>query len=231
MARGYTRLTPNEWIVWRPGPVVLRPLPAEWIWRDLRDADLTDPAMVLTILDRQGMIWGRYEDLRDDDEVPAELPYPARPPKDDLHAYSHLTDVVAYLSTLRRIADEWALCVEYERPLPAGFRYALRVGLRPFTAWLTVAAALDAATSGPVVDLYEAGCWQLAQAILDRPRVRRCQNVTCGRVFFQHVPVSERPWSTDRVKYCSDSCRAAQNQRDYRHRRIVTLGHTERDML
>jgi hypothetical protein len=222
--RGRTRLTPNEWIAWRPDPTRPPvPLAAEWIWRGLRDLDLRDPAQVLTVLDRHGMIWGRYEDLRDDAETPAERGYPTRPPIDDTAATIHLMDAGMYLETLRRIAEQWAYSAEHGQELPADFWYALGLGMRPFTLLLDVKAAVIPATSPLVVDLYEAGCWQLARTILKRPQVRRCHNETCGRVFFQRLPASDRAWSPSaRVLYCSDDCADAQRQRAYRRRQQDT---------
>ena len=218
--RGHSVLTPRGWIVWRPIDVEYRPLGPEWIWRGLRDVDLTDEAQVLAVLDRVGMIFGTFEDLRDDNTTPAETPYPSRPMIDsDGPVQNHIVDAVAYLETLRKLADLWAAYAEGTTAgLPKAFDHALGVGLRPFTLHIEVKAALFPVQNPPIVDLYEAGCWQLAQTILVSPDVKRCGNENCRRVFFQRDPGAARGWATERAKYCSDACKNAQLTRKYRAR-------------
>lgn len=207
--------------MWRPDPRVdYEPLGPEWIWRGLRDFDLGDHAQVLTVLDRVGMVWGTYEQLRDDERVPSDLPYPQRPLVDaDLPVRNHITDAVAHLETLRALADHWVAYAEGTAPgLPAAFDYALGVGLRPFTLLHEVKSALYPTQNSAIVDLYEAGCWQLARTIIANPPVRRCRNEYCGRVFFQRTPATAREWATERAQFCSASCKDAQLQREYRAR-------------
>jgi hypothetical protein len=219
--RGRSRLSPNRWLTWDLIPDARpQPLGPEWIWRGLADVDLADDAQVLAVLDRVGMIWGHYEDLRDDNTTPAEQGYPQRPTEDVDFPTIHMMDAIMYLETLRRIADQWARHAEIGGALPEDFWYALGLGLRPFTMLTTVRASVHPKLTRQVVDLYEAGCWQLAQTILANPEVRRCQNATCGRVFFQRTPATTyRVWATQRAKYCSDACMHIQNQRQYRARR------------
>lgn len=221
---GYTVLSPNRWLIWHLAPdLTPKPLGPEWIWRGLSDVDLTDDTQVLAVLDRVGIIWGQYEDLRDDNTVPAEQAYPKRPPIDIDFPTIHMMDAVMYLETLRRIADQWATAAETRQTLPEDFWYALGLGLRPFTLLTDVRHAVYDAEPLQVVDLYEAGCWQLAQTILAKPTVRRCGNENCRRVFFQRVPSGARGWATDSAKYCSDACKNAQLQREYRARKRATI--------
>lgn len=222
--RGRTLLSPNRWLIWHLAPdLTPQPLGPEWIWRGLSDVDLADDTQVLTVLDRVGIIWGRYEDLRDDNTVPAEQAYPKRPPIDIDFPTVHMMDVVMYLETLRRIAGEWVQAADTGQTLTGDFWYALGLGLRPFTMLTDVRHAVSPEPWRQVVDLYEAGCWQLAQTILAKPAVRRCRNDYCGRVFFQRTPTTAREWATERAKYCSDACKNAQLQRERRARRRATI--------
>lgn len=211
---GMIRVTPNGWIVWRPEPHRdAEPLPAEWVFRALQDADLDDDTWLLAILDRRGMVWGDLARVRDDETIPAEAPYPRLPARDDPAAQTHLAVVREQLVTLRGLASGWLDHAAWGRPLPAGFWPLLDKALAGFTPVSLARPTLD-------VDLYEAGCWQLFAATQDPAQLRRCGNEPCGRLFYRKGGVGQR---TADVAYCSEACRSAAKQRRHRARNRARL--------
>lgn len=211
---GRTSLTPNGWINWQPDPSrEPRPLPVEWIFRELLDADLADTLWVLTTLDQTGMVWNQWDSFRDDATTPAELPPPKRPPNDSVSATVHLSDVTGYLGGLRRLAMTWLAHKGEQRVDWEWFVLALARGLRIFTPRVAFGEPLGLM----VVDLFEGGCHQLFNTIAEDLPVRRCRSETCGRMFFRKQGSSKYQAQTrGEVKYCSQQCRWAQGQRDYR---------------
>lgn len=211
---GYVSLSPTGWLIWHPLPEQPpAPLPDEWIFRELQDTDLDDDASLLTVLDRRGMVWEQFNGFRDDTQTPAELA-PHRPPAPDHPAaIVHIADAHGYLTALRDLAAQWVDHVESGTDLTPWFHRARKHGLRPFL----IDCLLD--DTQPVADLYQGGCLQLLAAMVDHAPMRRCQNETCRRPFWRQSssPRYGQHWATG-VRYCSDQCKNAQNQRVYRRR-------------
>jgi hypothetical protein len=222
VARGGTpSLTPTGWLAWHPDPTrEAQPLPAEWIFRGLQDADLDDDATLLALLDHRGMVWDRFDEFRDDDATPADLA-PHRPTvPDDPSATVHISDVHGYLTALHGLADHWlAHLLGHAEPARWDwFTRALGVGLRPFTPRVAVGATLPE----PVVDLYQAGCLQLFNTIADDVPVKRCHNEACGRLFLRKQGGARQGQQWRRgVLYCSDQCQWAQSKRQTRTRQAI----------
>lgn len=211
---GTTRLTPNQWLVWRPEPErAAEPLPAEWVFRALRSVDLDDPAWLLAVLDRRGMCWGDLARIRDEDTVPAETGWPALPARDDPGAQIHLAVIREQLLTLRELTAGWLDHAATGGPLPGRWWRLLDRGLRGFTPVALAAPTLD-------VDLYEAGCWQLFAATQDLAPLRACGNEPCSQLFYRKDGAGRR---TADVAYCSEACRAAAKQRRHRARNRTRL--------
>lgn len=215
---GNVSLTPNQWIKWHPN--TLRkplPLPPEWVLRELQAIDLGDPLLLLTLLNLRGMVWGAAEELRNTAETPAELAAPEHPPEDDPHVTVHLSDAHTLLSALQAAGAQWVAHVRDAEPLPETFWWVLHVGTSEFTH---VATTRSDHLEG---DLFEAGCWQLFCITQDRATVKRCQNETCGRIFYRQDTITryEQSWSTG-TKYCSTRCREAQKKRTSRRRLRTT---------
>lgn len=214
---GSIRLTSNGWIVWRPQPErPAEPLPPEWVFRALlEDGSLDDDAWILALLDRRGMVWGDLDRIRDEETQP---PAPHRlPPVDDPQAAIHLAVVRQQLATLRYLVGD---VVTRPGDLPPYFYRLLDKGLRPFTP-LALAHGDDL-----MVDLYEAGCWQVFAALTDTARPRLCANEGCRHTFWRKDGAGRR---TADVAYCSEACRSAAKQRRYRARnrtRLLTGSHT-----
>lgn len=217
---GRPTLTPNQWVMWHPapdrGPLAL---PHEWVFRGLQDSggDLDDPLWLLAVLDLRGMVWGGLERLRDDETTPAELAYPRLPARDDPDATVHLSVIHAHLTALRAAASLWLAHSSTGTAPPAGFWRLLHAGLREFTpVQLARSPWLD-------VDLFEAGCWQLFQATQDKAPAKECRNEACGRVFYRKSdPTRYGQHRSTGVGYCTEACRNAQRQRQYRRRLLTT---------
>lgn len=216
VARGGTAsLTPNQWLTWHPD-VNRAPaeLPAEWVLRALQTADLDDPVWLLTMLDVRGMVWSPQTRLRNPAETPEELGAPILPPRDDLHATVHLSDVHVLLVALRAAGAQWLAHVRTGAALPESFWWLLHAGTSQFSA---VTVYRNDRLEG---DLFEAGCWQLFLITRDKTPVKRCQNEPCGRVFYRQDSISRYGGhAPGRTKYCSVQCREAQKKRAYRRQR------------
>lgn len=206
---GRVSLTPNQWLSWHPDPALQAvPLPAEWVIRQLQTVDLDDPLWLMTVLDIRGMCWSTVERLRNPAETPEELGAAVRPPRDDLHARVHLSDVHALLAAVRAAGRQWIRHVRDGDLLPSSFDWLLHVGTRQFSYPLVESSdQLEG-------DLFEAATWQLYSLTRDKAPAKRCQNERCGRVFYRQ---SSQPrygqHLTTRVKYCSPQCREAQKKR------------------
>src|SRR5882757_1839156 len=212
---GRVSLTPNGWLAWRPDPTVpSRPLPDEWIFRGLQEGDLTDPAWMLAILTRRGMVWRRYDAFRDDETTPPELALPRLPPVDDATATVHLSEAYEHLTALRGAVNEWLGHQVSGAPLTPWFRRVIHAGMAVFP--------LDDIALNPqpfAVDLFEAGTLQLFAAMLDYAPLKYCQNETCRRPFYRKQDGNHYGYrQTVGLRYCSRSCANAQNQRVYRRR-------------
>lgn len=219
---GRPTLTRNQWVVWHPDSGrEPRPLPHEWVFRGLLDSadDLDDPLWLLAVLDRRGMVWGGLERLRDDETTPAELAYPQLPPRDNPASRVHLSVVHAHLTVLRDAAGQWLGHAQAGVPLPEEFWRLLHAGLAEFTpVQLARSPWLD-------VDLFEAGCWQLFQATQDKAPAKQCRNETCRRVFYRKSdPTRYGQHRSVGVGYCTEACRNAQRQRQYRRKQLPLSG-------
>lgn len=215
---GRCRLTRNGWVVWTPEPVrAAEPLPAEWVFRALlEDGSLDDDAWIMTLLDRRGMLWGDLDRIRDDETQP---PAPrVLPPMDDPRAGIHIAVIREQLWTLRYLVGD---VVTRPGDLPPYFYRLLDKGLAPFTP-----LAFAGLRGDLIVDLYQAGCWQLFNTLTDRARPHICQNEGCRRTFWRKEGGSRR---TADVLYCTEACRSAAKQRRHRARnrtRLLTGSHT-----
>jgi len=211
---GHVTLTANQWLTWHPRPALKpEPLPNEWVLRQLQSADLDDPTQLRILLNVRGMTWSTAERLRNPAVTPEELaPYP-RPPRDDLYATVHLSDVHILLSALREAGAQWLRWVGDGTSRPASFDWLLHVGTQQFSYPLVERSErLEG-------DLFEAACWQLYGITREKAPVKRCQNERCGRIYYRqdHQTRYGQNLATG-TKYCSTQCREAQKKRVARRR-------------
>ena len=209
---GTLTLTPNGWLVWHPDPQRdPEPLPPEWVFRVWSAVDLDDDASILALLDRRGMIWGGLDRARDDETTPPAAPGMGLPPVDSTFGVTnHIAVVREQLAVLRGLTQQWlniAVTGRNHVGLPEPFWRILGKGLAAFTP---VTIARDPA---PLVDLYEAGCWQLYETVVSGEIPRRCQ--ACGTIFYRKDGTSAR---TADVRYCTERCRGSARMRRYRAR-------------
>lgn len=217
-ADGTVTLTGNGWVAWHPEPRrESRPLPPEWVFRELLAGDLGDPTWLMAVVNQRGMVWGSTRRLRDDDVTPSEAGDAPLPPVDSPLAVTHLTVVRNHLAALAVAAAEWLDRDATGAEVTAAFWRVLDAGTARFTPpRVARSERLDG-------DLFEAGCWQLFAATVDRVGVKRCRNTGCGRLFYRQDGAARygQRHSTG-VYYCSASCRWSQNKRDYRRRLALT---------
>lgn len=163
------------------------------------------------------MVWRRYDAFRDDEETPAELALIRLPALDDATALVHLSEAREHLVALRGAATQWVQHQVTGEPLTPQFRRVLRAGMAAFPL---DTVALDEQPFA--VDLFQAGCLQLFAAVMDVAPVKYCQNETCRRPFYRKQDDTDAGYrQITGVRYCSQSCKNAQDQRVYRRRHLA----------
>jgi len=203
-------VTPNGWVEWHPLPQrEPRPLPAEWAFRAWGALDVDSDSELLAVLDRHGMIWGDLDRVRDDETTPAEFAYPRLPDKDTPEVAVHLAVVREHLVTLRGLARMATV-----GSMPDTFWHLLDKGLAPFTPVVVLG------DDSPVVDLYQAGCWQVFSALSAGLEPRQCANPACRTMFYRKDGTSRR---TADARYCSERCRSRAADRRFRERNRARL--------
>jgi hypothetical protein len=214
---GTITLTPNGWLMWHPEPQrAALPLPPEWVFRAWSDVNLDDDASILAVLSLRGMVWGGIERVVDDETWPSGQALALPPVDSTFGVVNHIAVVREHLVTLRDLSQRWldtAVRGADHVGLPDPFWRMLGKGLTSFTP---VTLARD---PNPLVDLYEAGCWQLYMAITDGATPKRC--LGCGRVFYRKDGTSRR---TVDVRYCTERCRGTARMRRYRARSQTRAG-------
>lgn len=207
---GTVTITPNGWLCWHPDPQRdPEPLPPEWVLRGLQEANLDDDASIMVLLAERGMVWGGIERTQDEATTPPGTRMPLPPVDSTFGVINHIAVIREQLVTLRGLARQWLdiALTGPDVPAPEPFWQLLSKGLAPFTP---VTIARDPT---PLVDLYEAGCWQLYEVIVEDGTPRRC--AACPTVFYRKDGVSTR---TADVLYCSERCRGRMRMRRYRDR-------------
>lgn len=251
IVRLHALVTDGDPINWRPrlnsatGIADRQPLPPEWVFHCLADADLDNDQAVTNLLDEYGIMPWPYFDPW---SVPVErhdhmAPWP---PIRHQHWWrtqdtGTLEDARWWLKAARAMvntwvdyrlgddpADAWAResfadMADYPSPRSDPWwrlQDALSAGLVTSHPRVEYAVA-DHTTAGlPWVGLYSAACIDIFNLLVENPEPRLCANANCGRVFIRQIGRSRYEQSRRQgVKFCSARCAKAQAQRDLYHRR------------
>jgi hypothetical protein len=216
-------------------------LPAEWVLRQLGDADLDDDMVVTTLLNEYGKIRGPYI-------VPGWLPDDARAKvgydRDEYEWWdpedgTTIEDARWYLKSARVLAVIWARATRDEDPVTAwadeGFNDDVVDGYDPealhWTAFATLlndglapyGAHVEAGLvgGGGAVGLYSAACLQVFNLMVEGQTARRCENEPCGQIFVHQLGRAEHRQHWNNPRYCTKECAHAEASRQYRRRKAA----------
>lgn len=217
-------LVDGGWLVGSPS-TLFPSLPMEFVLRELEDLDLDVDEDLVEFLCRHGVVRIRAEDFAV--AVPAwlRLDRPA-------DAVGHVVPTRQRLGWLRAVARTWSAHLLDEYLLPAWVGAddppgeesevwdrcvdVLNVGLQDYA----MRASADPGDTTVVVDLYAAGCVQVANLMNELLPPHRCRNERCGRAFVrQRDGAVQGQFRTTGVSYCSPTCQKAQAQREWRRKR------------
>ena len=215
-----------------------QPLPAEWVFHQLADANLDDPATVTALLDEYGVIGWPYFDRA---EVPPEsrvrlvqVGEPLRGRWWRERSDGTLEDARWWLKTAWAMVNTW---VRHRTGGEAADAWSHEgfVDVRPDPWWRLQGALNEGLTASrprieyarpgfttglPQAGLYSAACVDIFNLLVENPEPRFCANENCGRVFVRQIGRSIYEQNRKQgVKFCSARCAKAQAQRDLYHRR------------
>lgn len=248
---------PDAPLVWRVPPVQItepngpnglaithlvepKPLLAEWVLRELADADLSDDDHVSELLRSYGVISWPYFD-------------PAMVPTDDHQVRNldsaqtvpgwwrgrsdgTLNDARWWLRTARAVTGVWCDVSQGQSPSDAWIAEGFHDPGDDHSAWRQFVTAINAGLDGlrvraeyshddvvsgtQHVGLYTAACVQVHNLIVREETWNVCRNEKCDHKFIYQRD-GATPHGTPHksgVLYCTPECNKAQKQREYRRR-------------